>query len=155
MKDIQDQIDKYEGILWDLENANRLSNPSDDKKKKKKIEQTKKKIASLKSKLDENKTMRLSKRHLRQIISGVIKESYLFGSNYREVQNAIEQFVKSSPTGATTAEIVSYIKQSFPKVTQTLSGQNLKDDVNTLIRDMLEQEIIEWGDNGTLVIAEW
>ena len=46
MKDTQEQIDKYEGILWDLENANRLSNPSDDKKKKKKIEQTKKKIAS-------------------------------------------------------------------------------------------------------------
>jgi len=68
MKNIQDKIDKYEGILWDLENANRLSNPADDKKKKKKIEQIKKKIASLEKKLDEGKTIRLSKRQLRRII---------------------------------------------------------------------------------------
>tara|TARA_B100000131_G_C18030169_1_gene578122 strand:- start:65 stop:376 length:312 start_codon:yes stop_codon:yes gene_type:complete len=103
--------------------------------------------------------VRITKRQLKQIIREeysrlIIKESYLFGSNYREVQNAIEQFVSDSGQ-ATTDEIVSYIKQSFPEVTQTLTGQNLRDDVNTLIRDMLEQEILEWGDNGTLIIAEW
>ena len=74
MKDIQDKIDKYEGILWDLENANRLSNPADDKKKKKKIEQTKKKIASFRKKLDEGKTMRLTETKLRRIVRNLIVE---------------------------------------------------------------------------------
>lgn len=74
MKDPKEELERYEGILWDLENANRLSNPSDDKKRKAKIEKVKKKISRLEKKLEEGKIIRLSERHLRQIISGVLKE---------------------------------------------------------------------------------
>ena len=71
-KSDQEKLDKYEGILWDLENSNKLSNPSTDAKKKEKIASMKKKIASLKKKLNESpnsrKTMKLTKRQLKRII---------------------------------------------------------------------------------------
>ena len=53
-KNDQDQLDKYEGILWDLENVKRLSNPSEAGQKEKKIAWVKEKIASLKKKINES-----------------------------------------------------------------------------------------------------
>tara|TARA_B100000700_G_C15013253_1_gene842052 strand:+ start:85 stop:579 length:495 start_codon:yes stop_codon:yes gene_type:complete len=70
-KNDQDQLDKYEGILWDLENAKRLSNPSEAGQKEKKIAWVKEKIASLKKKINESpksKKIKLTKNHLRKII---------------------------------------------------------------------------------------
>lgn len=53
-EDIQSELDKWEGRLYDLENMNKLSNNSDPAKQKKTIEAVKKKIASLKKKIGVN-----------------------------------------------------------------------------------------------------
>lgn len=51
-ENIQSELDKWEGRLYDLENMTKSSNNPDPIKQKKTIEAVKKKIASLKKKLD-------------------------------------------------------------------------------------------------------
>tara|TARA_Y100000592_G_scaffold64682_1_gene100716 strand:- start:320 stop:568 length:249 start_codon:yes stop_codon:yes gene_type:complete len=69
MKNKKEELEKYEGMLWDLENSNRLSNPGSQKAKDEKAKKLKDKIRRLKRDIQkEGSTIRITKSQLREII---------------------------------------------------------------------------------------
>ena len=69
MKNKKEELERYEGMLFDLENSNRLSNPGSQKAKEKKAKKLKDKIRRLKRDIQkEGSTIRITKSQLREII---------------------------------------------------------------------------------------
>ena len=94
----ENELEKHERILYQLQNMNRSSNPSDESTKRKKIEDLKKKISKLKSKVTEGEDHEVSMAHnsLQSIISSASQLMNKLGDDERDIPGWIQDHITNA-----------------------------------------------------------
>ena len=118
----ESELEKYERILHQLQNMNRSSNPSDESTKRKKIEDLKKKIAKLKSKVTEGEDHEVSMAHnsLESVIKSAMELKAKLGDNEKDIPAWIQDHI-------TNAE--NYINQASKNYHEYSNGEHDMDEL--------------------------
>ena len=118
----ENELEKYERILYQLQNMNRSSNPSDESTKRKKIEDLKKKISKLKSKVTEGEDHEVSMAHnsLKSIVSSASQLMNLLGNDEKDIPAWIQDHI-------TNAE--NFINQASKNYHEYSNGEHDMDEL--------------------------